>query len=354
MSEFEINDVREEKDFKGISFSEFKKSDVKKELINSFIKNKLEPACYWSAELICAGHFADLWDTIILFYSKHIHLGNPKIAIYLVLRIEQFKETLNNLHINNELRMRNNDKIRRMFCEIICVLVHAKRRHSFDDIKIKKGDFDMVNLTELLKAPNVEFANTVFLNDDPKELFISINEFMFHLSNKNQLDACYWIEWILEFEHICKLKKEKLLCETRKDIPVDEKYQKDIVWILWNGLLYESEKKSKMIQKIMNSLLKLFTLKYSPTSFRKKKYIMYFAISLLTENILYDDEIIKDKEKLIYFTSKINSIYEQIKKNEHSPDTHYLTVNDKKKNLDKTIEKIEKMNNFSEIFIPRI
>ena len=42
MNDVDINDVRTSKDFKGISFSKFKKSDVRKELLNCIVNNKIE------------------------------------------------------------------------------------------------------------------------------------------------------------------------------------------------------------------------------------------------------------------------------------------------------------------------
>lgn len=356
MDIYEINDIREQNAFKGITFSEFKKTDAKKELVNSLIKSKIEPACYWSAELICAGQYADLWDTIIGFYTKHIHIGNPKLVTYLDLRISNFKELVNNGFKDQELRLRNSEKMRKLFCEVMCVLCEARRRHCYAEVKVKKEDFDLTQMTERFKAPNVKYAESIFLKEDPKELFIAANEFAFNLAEdgKNCVSACYWMEWIMEFENICKHKKEKFKCERRGFANVESKCQMDIIWIVWDIFLEESKKRSTLIQRIVNSALNIFCLRYRTGCHKKRRLLMYFIIGVFTEPFSVEEEIVKDKAKILVITQNINKIYKQIKKNEYSPGTDYLYQNTKSSNLEKTIEKLDKMNSLGEEYIPRI
>jgi hypothetical protein len=236
----EINDIRNIQDFKGITFSKFKKTEVKNELLNSLTHSKIEPACYWSAELICSGHYDELWEIILFFFSNCIHLGNLNIALYLHMRIQDFKSILHNGYDDSILRMRNNDKIRKLFCEIMCILCDAKRRHTFDIVKIKMDDMNMNHIKDKFKAPSTEYGEEVFTTDDPKELFPFVNEMAYSVSSSgnNQMSACYWIEWIFEYEHRCKSLKEKIGCERRTFALVESKYQKDIVWILWDVFLH--------------------------------------------------------------------------------------------------------------------
>jgi uncharacterized pyridoxamine 5'-phosphate oxidase family protein len=81
---------------------------------------------------------------------------------------------------------------------------------------------------------------------------------------------------------------------------------------------------------------------------------MYFIIEVFTEPFSTEEEIVKDKAKILVITRNIDKIYKQIKKNEHSPGTDYLYQNTKASNLEKTIEKLEKMNSLGEAYIPRI
>jgi hypothetical protein len=353
MNDTEINDIRSLSDFKSISFSKYKTTAVVKELLNSMINCKIEYACNWSAELICAGHYFELWNAILIFLGKHIHLGNPKLPIYLEIRFNKFKEMLTSGYLDNELNMRNNEKIRKLFAEIICVLSFSKKKHSIDHIKIKTEDeFNMFNMTSKLKAPNIYFAEESFLKDDPKELFIAINEFAYNVSVdvKDTLTACKWIEWILEFERICKKRKESCLCERRSFAPVQDKFQMDIIWLIWDVLLKETARRNNpLCNRIIKSTLNIFCIKYTPAVKKRRRFLLYFVIGLLTEQVNYNVDIISNKDEIDTIVSKINVIYKQIKTNEEKPSTDYLFNGVVKSNLEKTIEKLDKMKNMNTI-----
>jgi len=352
MNEYEINDIRSEKEFNGITFSKFKRTDVKKELLNSLSTGKIEQALHWSAEFICCGCFIDLWDIILNFVGKHIHLGNPKLPIYLELRFKIFKDIIST-YIGVELDMRNNAKVRKLFAEIITVLCNSKKKHSIESIKIKKQDeFDMISMSNKLKAPTVQYATAIFQKDDPKELFIATNEFAYHVSkdSSNSLEACYWLEWIMEFESLCKKKKEFCICEKRTFVVVDEKCHKEPIWMIWDVLFHTiSTSKNEIAKKILKSLFELFCVRYTSGTKKKRKYLLYFAISLLTDKFESNIDIIENKSNLDNITKKINIIYREIKKNEQAPVTDYLFMGVEKSNREKTFEKLELLHNMNTV-----
>ena len=345
MNDYEINDKRKKEDFKGITFSNYKKSKVKCELCNSLYKSHIEASNYWSCELICSGHFIDLWDTIIIFFSRYIHFGNPKLSIYLDMRFEIFKNLINK-YIDNELEIRNNKNLRELFAEIISTLCLSKKKHKFENLNIKdKNDFNKINLNDKLKAPNTNYAKISFKENDPKELFIAINEFNYHISEESLdcVKATYWVEWIIQYESICKSQKTNLNCEIRSFVDVNDKFKNDIIWILWDSLLLISNK-NKIINKLINSLFNLFCIRYTTACKKKRKYLLYTAINFLTEKINLEIKIIENKELIENISSKINIIYKEIKKNEIKPDTNYLFNGLEKSNLHKTINKLDLMD----------
>ena len=308
----------------------------------------IEPACYWCAELLCAGHYTEIWEIIFYYTSKYIHLGNPKIAIYLELRYNTFRNIIGQSTIINELELRNDEKTRKLFAEIVCTLCLSNKKPSFEQVKIKpENAFDMTQLSGKLKAPNAEYVNENMKPKDPKELFIALNELSYSLSNesRNMSDAFYWIEWILEFEKTCKQKKQLLKCEHRT-YKVENKFRDNIIWIVWDILLdYSKGQSNELIKKTIHSLNKLFCIKYTEGSNKKRRYLLYYSISLLTEHVNTNVEILPNRDVLESVTDKIETIYKQIKKNEQAPKTEYLFQGiDKKRALERSLKQMEIVN----------
>jgi hypothetical protein len=346
-----INDVRGMNDFSGITFSKYSRSAVKKELTENILKGRIEPACNWSAELICSGHFADLWEVILFIIGKYIHIGNPKISIYVESRYNVFRNIMTQGFFANEIDVRNNDNIRKLFAEIISILTLTDKNNSFEPIKIdRQEEFDSLNMYDKIKAPHARFAEPIFRKEDPRELYVAINEFAYSISkdSPNLMSACYWIEWIIEFDVICKKRNMKCVCERRPEASVDSKFQKDIIWLVWDTMIRNTEDRGVVVQKTMKSLMNLFCIKYTSSSNKKRRYILYFAANLLTEPLRPSIPIIQDSNRPIVESviSQINNIYKSIKKNEESPGTDYLFLgmNEKQNNFDRSVKKMEMMN----------
>ena len=140
---------------------------------------------------------------------------------------------------------------------------------------------------------------------------------------KNAPNAFYWVEWILNFESICsREKKTKIkLIGHRRNMPVAENYQKNIIWMIWEILLYYGKKKGEGIFKIINSLLSLYCIKFKPGSIKKRRLLIYHSIFLITEPINNDIQIYDKNNSAIIknVKEKINIIYKEIKKNEEKP-----------------------------------
>jgi len=345
----EINDIRSTTHFKGVSFSNFKKTEVRTQYMECMKKGKIEPACYWCAELVCAGHYGDIWETILHFMGKHIHLGNPKLLVYLERRFCIFRNIVSQEHLINELQLRNQNNIRKLFAEITTILCMSTKKPSIEPVKINRvEEFDITQMTDRLKAPSIHYVADVFLPKDPKELMIPMNEFAYNVSPecKNMATACYWIEWTIEFELICRKRKEACVCVSRNEYNVDRKYSTDIIWMIWDVLLhYSNQLNDPFITKLMNSLVDLFSIKYTLGSPKKRRYLLYFAVSLLTETVPRNVEIVDDKITLFSVMEQINNVYKQIRKNQVSPGTDYLFEGlDQDNTFEKTLEKMEHMN----------
>ena len=331
-----INDTRTQDELKLISFSNYKKTSVCSELTKSIINGKIEESSNWVAELVCSGHFIDIWEIIISVVSRNIHAGNPKLPIYISVRISEFKNIVNSGYGNNIIGLRNNERIRILFSEIITILCESSKKHAIkSDIKVDKSELTLTNIQDKLCAPDFTQTNC-FIVGDPKDLFIFSNEFAYALKSKNMMMSCYWVDWLIEYS----VKVSKI--QPRDCREVHKTNQRDTIWLVWDILTEQVNlANDKLAIKIIESLKIIFCLKYSKGMSRKRKYLMYFAISIITE--LYDHTIpiVKNKDTVDLVTSKLHIIYKSIKKSENNPQ---MTLSDKDKTTSNTMKRIQLLN----------
>jgi|TARA_B110000093_G_scaffold183404_2_gene234422 hypothetical protein len=349
---FIINDARTGGDFKSETFSGYKRADVKKEFFNTLFNGKIEHACYWCAELVCSGQYMEIWEILILYLGKHICNANPKIAIYLQKRFQIFRNIMIQGTFYDEIELRNNKTIRELFTEVIVVLVSNPQKNGFELLKINKEDeFDMTKMTDRLKASSAEFALPIIHKKDPKEIFIAINEFVYNITadedhRPNMIQACYWVEWIIEFDIICKKRKTKCMCERRYDISIEPKYQTDLIWVIWDAIFFVSNStNNQFVQSILTAIRDLFCIKFTSACAKKRRHLLYFAVSLFCEPFRTDQVILSDKGFLQNTLNQLPNIYKQIKTKEIRPKTDYLFSGlEDKTNLEKSKQKLEWMN----------
>ena len=209
----QIYDIRTSKDFSKTTFSGFKKTEVLSTLLKTITSNNIESSCYWCAECICSGYYIEVWELIILFVCKYIHIG-----------------------------------------------------YSVDVVK-------------------------------------------------DTMMSCYWVDWIIEFDYNLRKAKNKLcVCNPRKYID-NEEDQKNIIWLLWD-IFFEISKKNTVNNTLINSLLSLFILKFTKSTPKKRRFILYNCISILTENVNYNIPIINDKDIVVNIHNNIHKIYKQVQSNE--------------------------------------
>lgn len=315
-----INDIRGQDEFAGISFSLFKRSQVKKSLLETIYKGNLEEANYWTAELVCCGCFLELWEVLLEVLGRYIYTANVKLPVIITKCYLDFKALAMGEYEVNQLKMRNDTRIRRILAEVVTILCLSRKKNKIEYVKIDEvNDFDLVRLSSKMKAPNTEFAKGIIQNEDPSEIFVAVNELSFNLSQpiRNSMLAGYWIEWIMTFEKKCKQRKENCQCKRRDFAPQADNSGKDISFLIWDVFFKESERRNnKALKTIMLNLLELYKIRFTAGVKRRRKHLLYFAIALLCEPLDLSIAPIGDEASIKNVIKNLNLIYGQVKTSE--------------------------------------
>ena len=347
-----INDCRGEDEFDQTTFSGFKRSSAKKELYKSLVDNNVESSVFWCAEFIATGLFLDIWENIFTVMAKHIHAGNPKLPIYVNATYESFRNAITPFATGGTVLMARNDPtVREIFTELVVVVCTSKKKPTLTPTKIdKKSCFDMISMTAKATAPSTKYVDSVFREDDPQSIYISLNEFAYHISSESNdiILAGYWIEWMIAFMSQCRKTKQDLSCESRTMVPAEYKYQKEPMGIMWEILLAEAKRrKNRLTAKIFNSLMELFYVRYTSGACSRRKFILYFAVELLVDIYSSKLPLMTNPEFVQKIRENKDIPYAELKKVEHSPATGYLEYgleSGPKTDAEKSIARLKQLN----------
>ena len=300
--------------YKDKTFSGYKKSEVLKAYVKAIEDGKIENACNWSIELILSGFLDIMIEKNILIASKYINIHNPKIPQYI---FSNYIKTLGiikkySTHKNN-INLRNNQQIRDITAQVVCVLSLSKKYKLPNLPKIKDEDFFLSNMELRFRAKNKNLLTNVLKNGDPKEIIIPINEFINSIFNRNINNTIYWLSWILTWEKLNIKKFKKYECGTREIEGVENKYFKDVIWLIWACIF-------KIVQFIKNAtrtdqikyLYKIFKTNYSKSKKNSRIPLIIHAILFITENIDMSINLTAQKNKIVQAVSNINYIYKHL------------------------------------------
>ena len=292
------------------TFSGYKKTSIFTELNNCILDSRIENACYWAAEIHCSGYIESLWEKIILFSSKYVNINNPLLPKYIYKHYEEYKKLKSKCQTKNFIELRNSENSRKQLCEIMIILCTSKKINIPKIPKIYETDFDIFTIQNKLQAKNTHSIDQILKKNDPLELRIPVNELIFNIKNKNLNYSIYWLTWIIEYDKRISKKEKSLICHSRNIENIENKYQNDVSWLIWNAIFYCCQN----LEYIEQIKYLYQTYKINFTKSKKKSRISIFINSILFIVEKVDNTIpLKSREDIIITaTNNINMIYQKI------------------------------------------
>ena len=180
-NDYLIVDPRPLEEFKDKTFSEFKKRDVFNELAKSMETGKVENTCFWVTECIVSGYTTELFEKLLLFGSKIVHINNPKLPQFLWLKYHSFMNSID--HISKKERkqyihLRNTQSIRNCLTDTAVTLAMSPKTKRYDKYPKPKEDLDFsfTSIKNKMNATMQLLPSHIIKFTDPEELRVIMND----------------------------------------------------------------------------------------------------------------------------------------------------------------------------------
>ena len=286
----DIHDQRTVVDFQKFTFSGHLRSHVYKVLEENIKLGHADYACYWTLELLSSGIVHSMWNTFFESAVLHINRAAPNSLLYLLKMYEKFAAYEANYSVLSMTDIRNNKDVRVLVCEVAGSLATCRKHKlpTFPRIK-PEHDFQQMTLQENLKSPSANYGRQFVKSDDPLELYVPFNEFVYCIrpESRDLTRAFYWVSWMMCYgSHYKKQRKTPLNFAYRENIYVDNKFGRNVIWLLWEVVLHAS--RSTPVEPYIDALFKFHCLRWTPTVLKSRMCFLACAILLLCESNTLD------------------------------------------------------------------
>jgi hypothetical protein len=319
-----IHDLRNSKEFKKLTISGYKIQDVSNAYQNSMINNNLEDSIRWCVELHCTGLENNIWNSLYVLITKHIHINNPKLFIYFKKRQKEYEHIISNYppkfyHIYSK----NNQEIRHMLSELTSLCCLTKKNNIFLNTslpKLGKNFFDKGELSKRMISKDLDNIIDYCNNNTTKEMKLGLNEIYSNIeSRKGTFDNClYWYLWLEKSESIKKrdIKNESI----NNNIAYNEEYEEEDLWvmILWKIINKHNSNVDDNDKIFIKKIFSDYTNNFKISNINKKKYLLFMAFYVLKKKINWSIQLYQQEHLLLQVIGNINKMYEKIKVNNES------------------------------------
>ena len=336
------------------SFSGYRKTKVKTQLLKSIQEGSIDKALFWAIESSLSGSGLNLIESLCLFASTDINIVNPNLP-NLLLQIYTSTNSIivknnNDKKNNKNFLLYNNQVVRNNIAQIVSVItVSPKSKLPKFPIWKKNSSLNPRLYKNRIKRNTFHYIQDIVKISDSNEIYIPLNEIDWAINYQGDvanatIHFLFWFSWLRQLE---KRNPNKKFCSNR-DIPeVPQACLGDISWAIWQIILRKLLEDNYGIgtKHSVGSLYKLFRINYTKSKkFTRSSYIIYAVMLIIgsVPPINFTTPIFFQLDKSILAILNINSLYYNIY-------TESRKINSNDNDAEKAIKKTEKI-----IYIPRI
>jgi hypothetical protein len=288
------------------SFSGYTKSAVFAQWQKCLHKQQYEEACHWTAELDASGWQGEVWQKLILFASKQVHLHCPKLPQLMARNFAYYQ--LHTLQHGKQppapqWQPRNHAQLQQNLCQMIGLVTLSSKGPVY---ALPSVDLTKIDAHELVAGTHAWLVPLVDEADDPSVVQI-LSTLLCQVEAKCTHKIVYWLGVLVEFEKSQKQNKVPVLMAPRKPLLPDEQsyrhvyldapHASDWVWLLWQALARGSSSSSSSTSgrshyvKTLKALGYLFAFDYSTSKRNGRLPILLHAIQLGYANVNWTQSI---------------------------------------------------------------